>query len=131
MIIDSTLIALFIAIFVYGTVLLGNNIIDKKIDRSKGSSGPILRAGIFLLILRNGTQCASQIATLLNTRIDIIEKEIQFLINNRKIIKEKSMYKVIAKEIESLKNNRKIINENPEIDQKAYRDQCYAIGVST
>ena len=84
----STTILLLVGIIIYGLILRGWHQINREVMESKGSSGAKLRSGIFLLILRYGSLCPSQLAVTLNKPLQVINGELDYL-RNRKIIKKK------------------------------------------
>ena len=84
----STTILLLVGIVIYGLILRGWHQINREIMECKGSSGAKLRSGIFLLILRYGSLCPSQIAVMLKKPLHEIKSELDYL-RNRKIIKKK------------------------------------------
>ena len=83
----SVIVLFAVAVFIYGFVVVGSGIIDSTIHNARHSSGKKLRKGVFLLILRNGSLCMSQISALLGVPIGEIAKEIDFL-RTRRVLKE-------------------------------------------
>ena len=101
---DTTAILLIIAILFYGFVFVASGVIEKKIARAKGSSDKTLRAGIFLVILRYGPFCPSELSEILNKPVSDINTELNIL------------------------KKRKVVRKKEHIEPKGFEEPVYCIG---